>query len=125
MSPAGFPLPKLLDGEEIWKLWHGVGYETDVSLAQIYNKFKVEGRVNPKTGVPVTRAGMCFSAWRWAFDNLEIAIEQWIAAWESHGEVYTREDALRIFVKRAKSAYRTTKHNFSKFIEKYNLQEYI
>jgi len=123
--PAGFQLKKLTDGEEIWKLWHGVDQPQDLSLAQIYAKYKHEGKLNPSTGKPVTRSGLCNSAWNWAFDNFEVAINQWITAWEQHGDFYTREDALRVFVKHSKKLYKSQQAKFNKFIAKHNLQEYV
>jgi hypothetical protein len=125
IMPGGFQLPKLVNGEEVWKLWHGVDQPTDLSLSQIYAKYQREGNVNPKTGLPVTRTGLGTAAWLWALDHMDVAIPSWISAWEGHGDFYTREDALRIFVSRARKCYTYSKTRFNKFIEKHNLQEYV
>ncbi|MCJ7636943.1 MAG: hypothetical protein MUO21_05585 [Nitrososphaeraceae archaeon] len=125
IMPAGFQLKKLTNGEEIWKLWHGVDQPQDMSLAQIYAKYKHEGNINPKTGKPVTRAGLCISAWVWAFDNINTAIPQWMAAWEQHGEFYSREDGIKIFIERARHIYKYNLRKFDRFITKNNLQEYV
>jgi len=123
--PAGVQLPKLVNGEEVWKLWHGVDQPIDLSLAQIYAKYKREGNVNPKTGLPVTRAGLGNAAWIWAFDHLDISIPSWISAWEAHGNFYTKEAAIKIFVNHAKMCYKYSKTKFKKFIEQNHFQEYV
>ena len=123
--PAGFQLKKLANGEEIWKLWHGVDQPQDISLAQIYAKYKSEGKVNPKTGKPVTRSGLCVAAWNYAFEHMDTAIPQWIAAWEQHGDFYTKEEAIKTFIAHAKHNFSYSKTKFNKFIEKNNFQEYI
>mgnify|MGYP001193024461 FL=1 len=123
--PARSQLKKLVNGEEVWKLWHGIDQPIDLSLAQIYAKYKREGNVTPKTGLPVTRAGLCTSAWIWAFNHMDVAVPSWIQAWENHGDFYTRENAMKVFVARAKKIYKYSKNNFNKFIEKNNLQSYV
>jgi hypothetical protein len=123
--PGGFQFKKLVNGEEVWKLWNGVDQPQDLSLAQIYAKYKREGNINPKTGKPVTRAGLCVAAWNYAFEHMKETIPQWITAWEQHGDFYNKEDAIKIFVERAKHNYKYSKIKFNKFIEKNNLQAYV
>ena len=123
--PGGFQLKKLVNGEEVWKLWNGVDQPQDISLAQIWAKYKREGNVNPKTGKPVTRAGLCVAAWNYALTHVEIAIPQWITAWEQHGDFYTREDAIKIFIKRASQNYKYSQVKFKKFIEINKFQAYV
>lgn len=123
--PAGFQLPKRTNGEEIWKLWHGVDQPQDMSLAQIYAKYKMEGNINPRTGKPVTRSGLCTAAWLWAFSNMDVSVDQWIAAWEQHGDFYTKEDALKVFVTHAKRIFSYSQNKFNHFIETNNLQSYV
>jgi hypothetical protein len=125
IMPAGFQLKKLVNGEEVWKLWHGIDQPIDLSLAQIYAKYKSEGKVNPKTGVPVTRSGLGTAAWIWAFDHMDISVPSWIQAWENHGDFYTRENALKVFTAHAKQIYKYSKTKFNKFVETHNLQEYV
>jgi hypothetical protein len=123
--PGGFQFKKLVNGEEVWKLWNGVDQPQDMSLGQVYAKYLREGNVNPKTGKPVTRAGLCVAAWNYALDNMELTIPQWITAWEQHGEFYNREDAIKIYIQRASKNFKYSKIKFNKFIEKNNLQAYV
>ena len=123
--PGGFQFKKLVNGEEVWKLWNGVDQPQDLSLAQIYAKYKREGNINPRTGKPVTRAGLCVAAWNYAFEHMEETIPQWISAWEQHGEFYTVEDAKKIYTQRAVHNYKYSKTKYKLFIEKNHLQAYV
>ena len=123
--PAGLLLKKLIDGEQIWRKWHGTYDEKPpMSLAEIYNEFQMTNNVNPATGKPVTRAGLCDSAWRWAMKNVEMAMPMVIAAYEAQGEVTDEEHVKRLFVKRARHVFQHSTNTYRKFIDKYQLQDY-
>lgn len=124
--PAGMQLRKLIEGETIWRKWHGtLDEKPQMSLAEIQAEFAMTHNVNPRTGKPVTRAGLCDSAWRWAIKHIDEAMPMLQRAWADQGEVISDADVKHVFVIHARHVFGHSQNSFDKYIKEHNLEKYV
>ncbi len=129
MTPAGRQSRKIINGEEVWRKWHGhwPGQTSDMSLAEIQHEYTVMGIINPETGKSITRAGLCYSAWRWALLNLDSAMKMLVDAYANHGEIITDDEIKRLIASHAHYLYlhQGKKAAYHKFIADNHLENYV
>lgn len=117
---AGLRGHGILNPEECWRLWHEKG-----SLNEVQNYFTKQGRLNPKTGNPPTKAGIEKAAFVWVLENQEQARKDLARAWKEQGEVLTDEKWTEFLVKVAKLVYHQRPRKFDRFIVANGLEELV